>query len=150
MRLIKNRNKYRIDVREISPFDTYTIKHVKDELMKAAEELHYQLLGLSACQIGLGWNAAILNFNRRYRHRDMKVYFNLKEHFAFGKKVSEEGCLCDPKLRIKVYRHRIGLVSFYDENMRKHYRLLTFKKLRVFEHELDHQHKILIYDKEIK
>ena len=150
MKLIRNHNKYRMDIKEVILSDTYTIDMLKRELHKAAEELDYMLLGLSACQIGLGWNAAIVNFNRGYKKEDMQICFNLKEHLAYGKQVSVEGCLCNPKKRIKVYRHRIGLVSFYDENMKKKYRVLTYKKLRIFEHELDHQNGVLIYDKEIK
>ena len=60
---------------------------------------------------------------------------------------SQEGCLSIPEFYEKVKRPKSVQVKYYDLNMKEYERELDSFLARVFQHEFDHLHGILIYEK---
>jgi peptide deformylase len=60
---------------------------------------------------------------------------------------SQEGCLSIPEFYEKVKRPKSIQVKYYDLNMKEYEKDLDSFLARVFQHEFDHLHGILIYEK---
>ena len=97
-------------------------------------------------------NAYIRMFGFRFRRQftiDPKVTLCINPVIlrTWGKRLSTEGCLSCPGKPRTVYRPRFALVSYYDENMKKHTKLLGPHNANVFAHELDHLNGRMLSDR---
>jgi peptide deformylase len=57
-----------------------------------------------------------------------------------------EGCLSIPKIREEVFRKEKILISYYDENWKKHKETFDGYKARIIQHEYDHIEGVLFTD----
>lgn len=119
-------------------------EELKSSLIKMYEVYDGKMQGLAAIQCGLAYCAILLRFKKG---DEPVVVYNPKVILKLGFEMSNEGCMSEGDERFWVRRPTLCLVSYYDENFKKHYNFYGFKKGRIFCHEVDHLHGILLQDK---
>lgn len=97
--------------------------------------------GLAAVQIGVLKRVIVCRFDN-----EMVLMFNPELLWSFGSKKSNEACESEGKDRYIVKRPRIGKVKWTDSLGATHEQILTFKKLKIVCHELNHCEGILLSD----
>lgn len=109
------------------------------EIERVAEILHSYMLRHIECQ---GYAANQVNECIRVAECKLNgktmLMVNPKVIWAFGKLRSNEGCESLGDVRYIIHRPLIGKVEWCDEDFNVHIRILTFKKLRIVCHEIDH------------
>jgi peptide deformylase len=93
--------------------------------------------GLSGVQAGILKRIAIC----RFKQKDAIVIINPEIIWQFGKRNSNEGCAFSTG-RYIVKRPIIGKVKWFDFEGKEIVKILTYKKLRIFCHELDHMNGV--------
>jgi len=115
-------------------------------LLRAYESLNGACLGISAIQLGIPKRAILL----RYAKGKPIVVYNPEVKVKLGSRKSNEGCLSEGKHRYIVTRPIIAIVSYYDINGNKVNKILSYKRLRIFMHEVDHLNGILLQTKGVQ
>lgn len=108
-------------------------------------------VGLAAPQVGVDLRVAVVEYpdDEEDPENTMRVYelINPEVVRAKGAEVGQEGCLSIPGLVADVERATYILLRAQDRNGRE-YRLKAYDWLaRVFQHEIDHLHGVLMTDK---
>lgn len=132
-------------VREFGP----KLHHLLDrmlETMRAAPGV-----GLAAPQIGVDLRVAVIEYpdDEEDPENTMRVYELINPEIvrAKGAEVGQEGCLSIPGVVADVERATYLLVRAQDRTGRE-YRIKVYDWLaRVFQHEIDHLHGVLMTDK---
>lgn len=117
-------------------------KSVGRYLTSKFNELDGKVLGLAAPQLGILKRVVLIR-----KHGKPDIIVNPKIEFTLlGRRKSMEGCESTggKKNQYIVSRPNLALVTWTDLTGRKHCRLYGYKKMRVFEHEVDHLNGILI------
>lgn len=132
-----------VDIEETYPDLQELIKNMFDTMYNANG------VGLAAPQIGLPIRLFIVDTKGdEDEEAFVKVFINAKileetgEPWAFN-----EGCLSIPEVREDVMRKPNILISYYDENWKKHEEKVTGFPARVIQHEYDHIEGKLFTDK---
>ena len=98
---------------------------------------HYEGIGLSANQIGMYVRAFAMI--KDFESNEVIVCFNPRIIKKYNECVEfEEGCLSYPDEFINVKRPDRIIVTYEDENKKKHKIKLSGMASRVFQHEFDH------------
>jgi len=98
---------------------------------------HYKGIGLSANQIGMYVRAFAMI--KDFESNEVIVCFNPRIMKKYNECVEfEEGCLSYPDEFINVKRPNRIIVTYEDENKKKHKIKLSGMASRVFQHEFDH------------
>lgn len=150
-------------IQELPVYSDSAIGHARSNIIEAILESdkacakqkvkHGKRIVTRGCSINqVNPNASIRMFGFRFRHQftiDPKVTLCINPVIlrTWGKRLSTEGCLSCPGKPYAVYRPRFALVSYYDENMKKHTKLLGPHNANVFAHELDHLNGRMISDR---
>lgn len=108
-------------------------------------------VGLAAPQVGIDQRVSVVEYpdDEDDPENTMRVYELINPEIvkAKGKEVGQEGCLSIPGLVADVERSTYVLIRAQDRNG-KEYRLKAYDWLaRVFQHEIDHLHGVLMTDK---
>ena len=119
------------------------IESLNTVLLQAYNSLNGACQGISAIQLGVPKRAILL----RYVKGKPIVVYNPEVIIKIGNRKSTEGCLSEGKQRYVVNRPIVAVVSYYNENMNRVTKILRYKKLRIFMHEVDHLNGILLQDK---
>lgn len=103
-----------------------------------------KMQGLSAIQVDYDYCAILL----RYKKGDTPlIVFNPKVLKQFGKVKSNEGCMSEDNVRYIVERPLLCKVKYNLISGEEVTKWLTYKKARIFCHEVDHTLGILLQDK---
>ena len=116
----------------------------RDNLLQAFYDLDCKAQGLAAIQINLHYAAFLVRYKKG---KDPKIIFNPVLLKSYGSKRKLEGCLSEPGIWYRIKRPLLIKVSYQDENFIEHTEWLTYKKARIFMHELDHLNGIMLQDK---
>ena len=108
-------------------------------------------VGLAAPQVGVDLRAAVIEYpeDEEDPENTMRVYELINPEIirSKGSEVGQEGCLSIPGVVADVERATYLLVRAQDRNGRE-YRIKVYDWLaRVFQHEIDHLHGVLMTDK---
>jgi len=109
--------------------------------------------GLSAPQIGISLKFFVMGFDDSERYPDEKplkkqVIINPEIKFLTEETMDFwEGCLSIPKMQGLVRRPKEIEVSYYDENLEHHKKIIIGFEAIVFQHEFDHLDGILYIDR---
>jgi peptide deformylase len=108
-------------------------------------------VGLAAPQVGLGLRAAVVEYpeDDEYPDSPKRVYelINPEVIKKKGAEIGQEGCLSIPGLAADVERATFVLVKAQDRHGRE-VRIKAYDWLaRIFQHEIDHLHGVLMTDK---
>ncbi len=119
------------------------------ETMRAAPGV-----GLAAPQVGVGQRITVIEYpeNEEDPENTLRIYELINPEIlkTKGSEIGQEGCLSLPGLAADVERATYVLVRAQDRNG-KEFRVKTYDWLaRIFQHEIDHLHGILMTDKAIE
>lgn len=128
---------------EVNLTDNKETSNLNSVLLYVYNALNGACQGISAIQAGIPKRAVLL----RYTKGNPFIVYNPVVIRTFGSRKSNEGCLSEGKHRYIVERPCTAIVSYYNENMEKVTKVLGYKKLRIFMHEVDHLNGILLQDK---
>ena len=125
--------------------DKELVNKITRELIKTFKEYGGRMQGLSAIQIGIPKNACLI----RDWVLKSKVYviFNLNVVETEGSKISNEGCLSEPGVRVDVERPERCVAEYYMADGTFKRKKLQYPRTRVICHEFDHMNGILLQDK---
>ena len=137
-------SKLRVISDEVDLNNNKVIKSLSTVLLRAYEDLNGACQGISAIQVGIPKRAILLRYKKG---QSPIVVYNPEIRLSIGTKKSNEGCLSEGKQRYEVKRPIFAIVSYYDKNNNKVTKILRYKKLRIFMHEVDHLNGILLQDK---
>ena len=103
--------------------------------------VHYEGIGLSANQIGIGERVFVMMLN--IETEETITCFNPRIIKSYSKEVVlEEGCLSYPGVFLDAKRPDSVVVKYEDANGKLHKEKLTGFTSRVFQHEYDHMEGI--------
>ena len=103
--------------------------------------IHYEGIGLSANQIGIGERVFVMMLN--IETEETITCFNPRIIKSYSKEVVlEEGCLSYPGVFLDAKRPDSVVVKYEDANGKLHKEKLTGFTSRVFQHEYDHMEGI--------
>jgi peptide deformylase len=108
-------------------------------------------VGLAAPQVGVGLRVTVVEYpeDEEDAENTLRVYELINPEIvkAKGSESAEEGCLSLPGMTADVERSTYVLVRAQDRNG-KEYRVKAYDWLaRIFQHEIDHLHGVLMTDK---
>lgn len=132
-------------VRDFGP----TLHRLLDNMLETMREAPG--VGLAAPQVGVDLRAAVIEYpdDEEDPENTMRVYelINPEVIKARGSEVGQEGCLSIPGLVADIDRPTYVLIRAQDRNGQE-YRIKAYDWLaRVFLHEIDHLHGIMMTDK---
>ncbi len=120
-------------------------------------------VGLAAPQVGINIRLFIVDSEQLVKDNEAeknevdkypltkgikKVFINPEiiketgEHWLY-----EEGCLSIPEVRVKIYRHPVILLKYFDENFQEYEEEFDGLNARIIQHEHDHLEGILLTDR---
>jgi peptide deformylase len=120
------------------------IEQVESTLLNGFAEYDGKVQGLAAIQLWKPYRAILVRFKKG---EPPIICYNPEINFKFGSKSSIEGCESEPGHKYVVRRPLITKVTFCTKDNEKKTMLLTYKKARIFCHEVDHLDGILLCDK---
>lgn len=138
-----NVSKLRVISNEVDVNDDRDIESLSTVLLRAYDNLNGACQGISAIQLGIPKRAILLRY---IKGQEPMVVYNPEVVMSVGSKKSNEGCLSEGKQRYLVKRPIMAIVSYYDKNKNKVTKILRYKRLRIFMHEVDHLNGILLQD----
>ena len=111
-------------------------------------------VGLAAPQVGVGQRITVIEYpeDEDDPEHTMRVYELINPEIIKqkGSEVGQEGCLSIPGIAADVDRSTYVLLKAQDRNG-KEYRLKSYDWLaRIFQHEIDHLHGVLMTDKSVQ
>ncbi len=127
------------------------IEEITDEIRKLAQDMKETMeknqgVGLAAPQIGI--SKRIIVINPDLTNREFSVLLNPKiTKISREKETNEEGCLCFPRLFLKIKRAKEVEAEGTKENGEKIKINAKGLLARVLQHEIDHLNGILIIDR---
>lgn len=132
-------------VREFGPKLHQLLDHMLETMREAPG------VGLAAPQVGIDLRVAVIEYpdDEEDPENTMRVYELINPEIvrAKGSEVGQEGCLSIPGVVADVDRATYLLVRAQDRTGRE-YRIKVYDWLaRVFQHEIDHLHGVLMTDK---
>lgn len=101
-------------------------------------------IGLAANQAGVNKRIIVVN----YCDPETCMINPVIEKYRGGTFNSMEGCLSFPEQFVKVVRHKIIKLSWYDENWTHQSRVVRGLLATIVQHEIDHLDGITIFDRE--
>lgn len=142
--IVKDKDKLHRVSEKVDCEDIKSLVDISYSLLKAYDDLDGKCQGISAIQIDIPVRAFLIRWPKV---EEPTILFNPIVLLKIGKKKSVEGCLSENGDLYVLNRPRLVLARFYEYNIGYTYRLLTYKRARIFMHEYDHLSGILISDK---
>lgn len=118
----------------------------KDLLIDEFNSHNGRVQGIAAIQIKLHYAAILVRYKKG---REPQVLFNPKLIKSYGSWKKLEACLSEPNKYYMVSRPLLAKVSYMDSDLVEHTKWLTYKKARIFMHELDHVNGLMLKDKNV-
>ena len=125
-------------------FGSPELKDTVDALLEAYNKLEGKVQGLSGVQV---WHPLKVVLIRWKKGQEPDILIAPVVLDTWGSKSSMEGCESEPNKRYWVDRPRLAKVAYHTQDGAYHEKWLTYKKARIFCHEVDHLNGILLQDK---
>lgn len=143
MPVITRKDRLREESSIVDLTDVYQVENLKKALLNAYDLMGGACQGISAVQVGYPRQAILLRFKKG---KEPVIVFNPILRWKLGSRKSNEGCLSEGNVRYNVRRPILCMVTYYKENGKKITRLYSYRKARIWCHELDHLKGVLLED----
>lgn len=144
LRLVTNIDDLHLKSEDVSGLSDSRLHKAAEALISEYKSLAGKALGLSAPQVGMRVNVILI---RKSSPKEPVIYYNTKVLKEIGHKDSNEGCISEGNIRYIVKRPMLAKVEYFTMDGVHHVEWMGFKRARVFCHENDHIHGILLQDK---
>jgi peptide deformylase len=125
---------------------------INDSIKKLVEDMidtmgENEGIGLAAPQVGISIMLFTIDMSLIEEQGKPMAIINPKILDTLGESTFEEGCLSFPEIREEVKRPEIIRVVYQDIDDNQHDEEFGGLKARVFQHEIDHLHGVLLADR---
>lgn len=138
-------DKLRVVSKEVDMSDVSLTSSIETSMLSTYQSMGGKMQGMAAIQIGYPYRAILLRYEKDTK--EPIVAYNPSVLIKFGSRRSNEGCLSEGDARFLVRRPILVRVRYMTRMKDVVTEWLTYRKARIFMHELDHLNGILLTDK---
>ncbi len=124
--------------------DVQAVRDLLDDMFETMYERDG--MGLSANQVGLDMNFAVIDISREEENEYPRIIINPEILESSGSNDREEGCLSIPEIRATISRADMVILHYQDVTGETHQEQFDGLLARVVQHEVDHLNGVFYID----